>query len=211
MQIHSPPSAPDYEPTTLGYALLGLLRDRPQTGYEIRRIFAETPMNSYSSSPGTIYPALKRLQEAGLVTRVPKQAQGSRQTLVLTQAGRSSLQAWLLRPVAAEDVEKRYDGLMLRFAFMNEDVSNEARQHFLRSLRGELEIWLIRLRDYLDHHRAGLTLNGQLALENGIAEVEARLRWTERAQETLRQEGEDVASHSSPSTKERGGKRPERA
>jgi DNA-binding PadR family transcriptional regulator len=48
--------------TTLGYALLGLIRAEPRTGYALRMVFETTPMGSYSSSPGSIYPALKSLE-----------------------------------------------------------------------------------------------------------------------------------------------------
>jgi len=47
--------------TVLGYALLGLLQQKAQSGYELRKVFAETAMGNYSSSPGAIYPALERL------------------------------------------------------------------------------------------------------------------------------------------------------
>lgn len=202
-----PRAAPDYEPTTLGFALLGLLRDRPQTGYEIRRIFAETPMGTYSSSPGTIYPALKRLQEAGLVTRVPKKADGTRQNLALTQAGHTCLLAWLQRPVAAGDVEKHYDELMLRFAFMNDEVNDATRLRFLRDLGKELKAWLNRLHDYLKSHGCELPLNGRLALGNGIAEVTARLHWARRAYEIIRKTSRRPADCSNASTRERCRKR----
>ena len=49
-------------PTTLSlleFALLGLVHDhQPCCGYDLRKIFTETPMGSFSDSPGSIYPAL---------------------------------------------------------------------------------------------------------------------------------------------------------
>jgi len=53
--------------TTLEYALLGLLDRQPSSGYDIARRFAETPLAHFSSSPGAIYPALRRLERAGMV------------------------------------------------------------------------------------------------------------------------------------------------
>ena len=46
----------------LGYALLGLLHQKPSSGYALRRVFATTPMGTFSDSPGAIYPALGRLE-----------------------------------------------------------------------------------------------------------------------------------------------------
>lgn len=37
------------------------------SGYDLRKVFAETALGSYSSSPGAICPALARLEKQGLV------------------------------------------------------------------------------------------------------------------------------------------------
>jgi len=54
----------------LGYALLGLIHQKPSSGYDLRKTFAETAMGNYSDSPGAIYPALERLESQGLVRGV---------------------------------------------------------------------------------------------------------------------------------------------
>ena len=51
----------------LGFALLGLLEERPRSGYDLRKVFAQTAMGTFSDSPGAIYPALGRLEKRGLV------------------------------------------------------------------------------------------------------------------------------------------------
>lgn len=35
----------------LGYALPGLIHQKPSSGYDLRRTFAETAMGNYSSAP----------------------------------------------------------------------------------------------------------------------------------------------------------------
>ena len=47
--------------TALGYALIGLVQEDPRSGYALRKVFEDTPMGAFSSSPGSIYPALKKL------------------------------------------------------------------------------------------------------------------------------------------------------
>src|SRR5258708_31023457 len=44
----------------LGFAILGMLHARPQSGYDLRKAFVATPMRLFSDSPGAIYPALRR-------------------------------------------------------------------------------------------------------------------------------------------------------
>ena len=58
------------DPSPLEYAVLGLLADGAQSGYEVRRVFATTAMRMYSDSPGSIYPALQRLARRRLIRAV---------------------------------------------------------------------------------------------------------------------------------------------
>jgi DNA-binding PadR family transcriptional regulator len=51
------------------FAVLGLLAYAPLSGYDIRRIYAQSLGNFWSESYGAIYPILKRLEEEGLATR----------------------------------------------------------------------------------------------------------------------------------------------
>ena len=51
------------------YAVLGLLAYAPLSGYDIRRIYAQSLGNFWSESYGHIYPILKRLKAEGLATR----------------------------------------------------------------------------------------------------------------------------------------------
>ena len=51
----------------LGYALLGLIYQQPLSGYDVKKIFASTPMAGFSDSPGAIYPALRKVEQLGFV------------------------------------------------------------------------------------------------------------------------------------------------
>ena len=42
------------------------------SGYDLRKVFEETALGNYSSSPGAIYPALSRLEQQG----IPRNAVG---------------------------------------------------------------------------------------------------------------------------------------
>jgi DNA-binding PadR family transcriptional regulator len=55
--------------TSLDYAILGLMYQKPSSGYGIRMQFETTAIGNYSSSPGAVYPALDRLQKLGLVIK----------------------------------------------------------------------------------------------------------------------------------------------
>lgn len=73
--------------------ILGFLAEQPLHGYELRRRMEQLNGYAHPISDGTIYPAISRLTQAGFVTRAPEpgRAGAPRQTLHLTDAGRSRL------------------------------------------------------------------------------------------------------------------------
>ena len=103
--------------STLEYALIGLLRQKAQSGYDLRKTFVETAMRHYSDSPGSIYPALRRLARKGLIEAEPKDRRG-REVFHLTAAGVEALLEWLGQGVTRDSVVLGVKELMLRFAFM---------------------------------------------------------------------------------------------
>jgi DNA-binding PadR family transcriptional regulator len=163
----------------LGYALLGLLQQRPSSGYELRRTFANTPMGTFSDSPGAIYPALRRLERQGLVRGRVEASAGLRrkQTFRLTPRGLAALEEWLQRPLTHANVVRGMDDVMLRLAFMDDVIGPAASIRFLQSLARELAAYLPALHAYLDEHRGAMPLSGRLALECGIRTYEDRARW----------------------------------
>src|ERR1700734_1512981 len=105
----------------LGYALLGLVSQQLLSGYDVKKIFASTPMAGFSDSPGAIYPALRRLERLGFVRGGGGQLGGLRRRRVfeITAKGAASLKAWQSRPIVEEDMVHHVAELLLRFAFMD--------------------------------------------------------------------------------------------
>lgn len=165
--------------SVLGYALLGLLYGQPQSGYDLRKIFAATAMGSYSDSPGAIYPALERLARQGKVRGVVEESAGLRRRRVyqVTQRGRAALKAWLKAPITRDDVMRRMGDLMLRFAFMDVVMAPVQAARFLRELEREIAAYLPELHEFLSAHASEMPLSGHLALESGVGEYEHRLQW----------------------------------
>ena len=52
--------------TSFEHILLGMICAAPSSGYDLKRIFALTPMGIYQPSSGALYPALRRLEHKGL-------------------------------------------------------------------------------------------------------------------------------------------------
>jgi DNA-binding PadR family transcriptional regulator len=70
------------------FALLELLQERPMHGYEMMKALEEKTGGFYTPSPGSIYPTLQMLEEAGMVTS--NEIEGKK-VYSITDAGRASL------------------------------------------------------------------------------------------------------------------------
>ncbi|MBV1855496.1 PadR family transcriptional regulator [Catellatospora tritici] len=81
-------------------AILGFLAEQPLHGYELRTRIAHLVGHARPISDGTLYPAINRLEQAGLLTRRREAgpAAAQRHTLELTDAGRAELTRRLTHP-----------------------------------------------------------------------------------------------------------------
>lgn len=163
----------------LGYALLGLLHQKARSGYDLRKIFASTPMGTFSDSPGAIYPALHRLEKQGLLRGQSQPSSGRRRrTFRVTAYGKRSFKAWQTKTISQDDVIHRVDELMLRFGFMDETAGPAHARRFLMSMARELRRYTPSLRLYLKANARYMPLSGRLALESGVRDYEGLLRWS---------------------------------
>jgi DNA-binding PadR family transcriptional regulator len=167
----------------LGYALLGLIYQQPLSGYDVKKIFASTPMAGFSDSPGAIYPALRKLEQLGFVRSEVQQLAGlrRRRAFEITPKGVASLKAWQSKPIVDEDMVRGNAELLLRFAFMDETLGAERSLAFLEEFAGKLSSYIPTLRRYLDAHASVMSTSGRLALESGIQDYEARLAWAKNS------------------------------
>jgi DNA-binding PadR family transcriptional regulator len=180
--------------TPLEFALLGLLAQGPRSTYDLRKLFALTPVRHFSDSPGAIYPAVRRLLGRRWISAgAPTGARG-RQELQVTDRGRASFLDWLRRPVTRDDVMLRGDELLMRFAFMGGNLGVPAITRFLKAYQAEMLAYLEVLRLYHGQHGAGMPLTGRLAFERGMEEYESCARWAASASGAIEGAGRGSAS-----------------
>lgn len=175
-------------------ALLALLHDKPCSGYALRKVFQDTPMFHFSDSPGSIYPALRRMEARGLLRGTVEGARTlrPRQVFRLTREGTAALHAWLTAPVTRDTVVRGLEGAMLRFAFIDRVVGPAATAAFLASLARELAAHLADLEQFHSTQARALPLTGRLALEHGIDAYRTQLAWARRAARRFKAPGQST-------------------
>jgi DNA-binding PadR family transcriptional regulator len=166
----------------LEYALLGLIRQSPKSGYALRKQFATTPMGHFSDSPGSIYPALKRMEGRAWIGLIQEEGgPRGKQVYRLTESGESALRTWMTMPVERDDVVRHTDELLLRFAFMGQVADRATVITFLEAFERETSSYVRELRCLLQTIPEESLPTGRLALENGLAQHQTQARWARRA------------------------------
>ncbi|MDX1423271.1 MAG: PadR family transcriptional regulator [Kiloniellales bacterium] len=90
---------------------LGVLARGDASGYEIKKSFEEGPFaHIQAASFGSIYPALNRLSEDGLLTcrEEPQDKRPDKKVYSITPAGREALAARLMTPPAPDRVSSDF-------------------------------------------------------------------------------------------------------
>ncbi len=177
--------------------MMGLLLQRPHSGYDLRKTFGTTAWRHFSDSPGSIYPALKRIEARGWIEPAerPSGARDRRQRQVYrpTSEGESAFVRWLTQPLTGDAVRYRQQELIARFAFMDGRVERAVPMRFLEQMIAEITVYLQELRAQATAMRSMIEdatgrpaiHTGLLAFESGIEGLEAQLAWARRSRARL--------------------------
>jgi DNA-binding PadR family transcriptional regulator len=156
--------------TSLSYALLGLVLRKPATGYAIRKIFETTPIGNYSSSQGSIYPALASLVRKGLIETI--KGERGKGLFHITDAGKHAFESWLCLPVDPKDLSTA----MLRFPFLEGRPTLTA--EFLTSFETAALSEKKALQAFIESPAGqSLSRQSQVAVIYGIRNLESAATW----------------------------------
>lgn len=161
--------------------ILGLLRERPLHGYEIKHIIEEHMGDWTSIAFGSIYFALGKLTEEGFIEKIATEQEGgrpSRSIFQITEAGREEFLR-LLRQVWSE-LERHYYTIDIGLFFM-EALPIEEVKSYLRGRVTQLEA----VARHLDAHKADQLAHEEVprlaaaVFDHSRAHFQAELAWTQ--------------------------------
>ena len=161
----------------LRYALLGALADQPRTGYALLKHFEQSLAYAWPASHSQIYPELARLLEDRLIEQTGSGARNSK-TYAVTDIGLTEMRRWLRE--SEPDRRVRSDAALRTFFLWLLEPTEAAER-----LEDERTYWQGVLDEFLriqdeptGDDKKSRTF--RIALEGGIAGVEARLAWLEQ-------------------------------
>ncbi|GAA4218233.1 PadR family transcriptional regulator [Actinocatenispora rupis] len=169
---------------SLRHALLGLLVDKPASGYDLLKDFAGSLANVWPATQSQIYTELTKMAAAELITVTDAGPRG-RKEYALTDAGLAELRHWLTE--IPPNRPQRSD-VLLRVFFLGV-VDREQAREYLRGLaekaRQEHEE-LVGILERTDWEGGDLATYGRLALEYGLRFTDTRREWAEWAVDRIR-------------------------
>lgn len=172
------------------YAVLGLLSWGPMSGYEMRKIGEISIRHFWREGYGQIYPSLRKLEAAGMVSRRTESGEGGRpdrHVYMIEEPGRQALGAWMgIAPKA--DVAR--DELLLKLFFGKRTPVETSIRHIeeRRALHERLLAeYAATEHDIKAQHAGNEDLPYWLmTLSNGRHVSRAMLAWCDETLETLK-------------------------
>lgn len=169
---------------SLRHALLGLLAERPGSGYELTKRFELAPGNVWSASHSQIYPELRRMAGDDLVTAGDEGPRGRRE-YEITTTGFDELHRWLASPLPERSAR---DELALRVFFLwilpRDDVLDNL-ERIAAMYRDDLAA-LDRLDAQVHWGEGPSDLMGRLVLERGRRSTSTMADWAAWAADQVR-------------------------
>ncbi|MGV0644743.1 PadR family transcriptional regulator [Mycolicibacterium sp. XJ879] len=168
---------------SLRIAALGLLAQRPGSGYDLLRLFEESMANVWPATQSQLYGELNKLAGAGLI-EVSDIGPRGRKEYRITDAGREELRRWVTNP--QDDPPFRSAGL-LRVFLLGEIPMDQARAQ-LTALAENAAAEIKRLealRDSVDWGDDDGSFYSHAALEYGLRTHEMQEQWARSVIEAL--------------------------
>jgi DNA-binding PadR family transcriptional regulator len=163
----------------LDLAILGLLKERPMHGYELKKRLSYMLGHFWTVSYGSLYPALKRLEKSAAIERAysVKEKTRNRRVYRITRSGETTFMRLLTENVTGPslaDTEK-FDLRMTFFQYLDP----ETRLKLLEMRRAYLEDQVAKFKAYRstnedeDRYRTGL-------LRHKVDLARSDIRWITR-------------------------------
>ncbi|WCF07307.1 PadR family transcriptional regulator [Paenibacillus thiaminolyticus] len=120
----------------LEYIILGLLMEGPMSGYDMKKTIDSSVGLFYRASYGSLYPALKRLADKGLLSVSKAEGGRNKKEYTLLPAGKEQFVSWLAEPLPVSRNE-----VLLRIFFydyLDEDIRQARLTEYENKLESEM-------------------------------------------------------------------------
>ena len=153
-------------PLQAKFVALALLREKPMTGYEIKKQFEGVIAFFYDGSYGSVYPTLKNLEEQGCIEKrtIVQADRPNKHEFSITEDGRRMLEQFFAQPLEEDDVRSE---ICMRLYF-GSDSSRDDMRGWIETSIAQHNATLKQLQDLHERHGRHMPLHQLLSLTVGI-------------------------------------------
>ena len=180
--------------------LLGFLTSRDLTGYELKHLMERSVGHFFGASYGSIYPALRDLEEAGLVRsrRVVQSERPNKKVYAITPEGEVHFRARLAEPPSGDSFRSEF----LMHLFFGHLQDPERVLEMVGRYRAGHEAMIERLKEAEEEFGEVATPYQMMCLRSGLSYAENRVSFLEEIEEEIR---ELARGEAAPATPRKGG------
>jgi DNA-binding PadR family transcriptional regulator len=174
---------------SIKYAILGFLSWTPLTGYELKKMFAESTTLYWSGNNNQIYKTLVELHREGMVTLEVQHQEDhpSRKIYTITEEGRSELRQWVL---STPEPPQLRNSFLIQLAWADQLRADEL-DALLEQYEAEVAVQLAMAREQKQRNQHSPqrtpreTYLWQMIAENQIVFYESDLNWVRKLRREL--------------------------
>ncbi|MCI3927665.1 PadR family transcriptional regulator [Paenibacillus sp. TRM 82003] len=168
--------------------LLGLLRFRPMHGYEMQQLMLQSRMDLWANMlPGSIYYALNKMEEEGLVRTAAEERTGARMRKIygITERGEEAFREELRKALVAppHSVKSDFSVAVALIEGLPKEEALALLEENAAAVRAMLDAWRA---GQAAKAEAGISQAVQLTFDNGIARMELDLAYLDKLIALLR-------------------------
>lgn len=160
----------EHEGTVLGM----VARWQPLTRYQLLKAFERSPISSYNTSKGSLYPLVGRMIVRGFLVIETSEGPRESELISLSPLGRQALRHWIVKIGSQHSMV--HDPLQVRILALCE-LAREERLRWVVSAKDLLLGKKEELKDY--HERLTVPFN-DIVYNFGVAAIDAKIRWLDR-------------------------------
>jgi len=176
---------------SIKYAILGFLSHQPLTGYNLKKMFADSLTFYWSGNNNQIYRTLVDLHRQGLVSQeMEHQVSGpSRKVYTITERGLADLKQWVVSSPELPELRNRF---LMQLAWADQ-LGPEELAELINRYEDEVQTKLVVVQDYKrrNPNAPGRTPREEylweMMMENWQAYYEHELTWVQRLRQGLSQ------------------------
>jgi PadR family transcriptional regulator, regulatory protein AphA len=176
---------------SIQYAILGLLSWRPLSGYDLKKVFADSDVLYWSGNNNQIYKALVQLHEEGLVTQEIQiqDTLPAKKIYSITEKGFEALKAWVL---SVPELPEFHDAFLVQLSWADL-LDNSEIEKMLANYEEEVRVQILMLKEKANRKETMPARTRRedyiwkMISQNIISQYENELDWVRKVREGLQQ------------------------